>query len=342
MLIRTYRVRGHLAADLDPLGLAKREMPGRPDARISRLHRRRARPAGLARRRARARAGDACARSSRSCGAIIAARSASNICTSTTSRSAASSRTGWRARTPRSASPPRASSRSSTKVDPGRAVGEVPRPQICRHQALRPRRRRIDGPGARGGDQIWRRSTASARSSSAWPIAAASTSSPTSWASPIARSSPNSPAAPPIPRMSAARATSNIISAPRPTASSTAIKVHLSLVPNPSHLEAVDPVVLGKARAQQVARGDDRGRHGAAGAAPRRRRLRRPGHRRRMLRLLRHPRLRHRRLPPFHHQQPGRLHHLARSSAAPRLIRRTSPRRSRRRSSTSTATIPRR
>jgi 2-oxoglutarate dehydrogenase E1 component len=37
------------------------------------------------------------------------------------------------------------------------------------------------------------------------------------------------------------------------------IKVHLSLLPNPSHLEAVDPVVLGKARAQQVMRGDDEG-----------------------------------------------------------------------------------
>ena len=34
-----------------------------------------------------------------------------------------------------------------------------------------------------------------------------------------------------------------------------------------------------------------------------------------------------RRLPPFHHQQPGRLHHLAAIRAAPRLIRRTSPRR---------------
>ena len=37
------------------------------------------------------------------------------------------------------------------------------------------------------------------------------------------------------------------------------IRVHLSLVPNPSHLEAVDPVVLGKAKAQQVARGDIEG-----------------------------------------------------------------------------------
>ena len=34
------------------------------------------------------------------------------------------------------------------------------------------------------------------------------------------------------------------------------IKVHLSLVPNPSHLEAVNPVVLGKARAKQVQLGN--------------------------------------------------------------------------------------
>jgi 2-oxoglutarate dehydrogenase E1 component len=37
------------------------------------------------------------------------------------------------------------------------------------------------------------------------------------------------------------------------------IKVHLSLLPNPSHLEAVNPVVLGKVRAEQTARGDARG-----------------------------------------------------------------------------------
>ncbi|MEA3057652.1 MAG: 2-oxoglutarate dehydrogenase component, partial [Sphingomonadales bacterium] len=38
------------------------------------------------------------------------------------------------------------------------------------------------------------------------------------------------------------------------------IKVHLSLLPNPSHLEAVDPVVLGKARAAQTCKGDAHGR----------------------------------------------------------------------------------
>ncbi len=34
------------------------------------------------------------------------------------------------------------------------------------------------------------------------------------------------------------------------------VKVHMSLAPNPSHLEAVNPVVLGKARAYQTIRGD--------------------------------------------------------------------------------------
>jgi 2-oxoglutarate dehydrogenase E1 component len=37
-------------------------------------------------------------------------------------------------------------------------------------------------------------------------------------------------------------------------------KVHLSLVPNPSHLEAVDPVVLGKARAVMTLNGDVEGK----------------------------------------------------------------------------------
>ncbi len=37
------------------------------------------------------------------------------------------------------------------------------------------------------------------------------------------------------------------------------IKVHLTLLPNPSHLEAVDPVVLGKARAVQTIKGDKQG-----------------------------------------------------------------------------------
>ncbi|WP_043360753.1 2-oxoglutarate dehydrogenase E1 component [Belnapia sp. F-4-1] len=42
-------------------------------------------------------------------------------------------------------------------------------------------------------------------------------------------------------------------------------KVHLSLQPNPSHLEAVDPVVVGKVRARQDMAGDVKGRHSVMG-----------------------------------------------------------------------------
>ena len=113
-------------------------------------------------------------------------------------------------------------------------------------------------------------------------------------------------------------------------------KVHLSLTANPSHLEIVDPVVLGKVRAKQD-------QHGCT-----------PDERTAVLPLLIHgdaafagqgvvaecfglsglqgpP---HRRLDPFHHQQPDRLHHQSALSRAPRPIRPTSPRWSRRRSST--------
>ncbi|MFC7735044.1 2-oxoglutarate dehydrogenase E1 component [Roseomonas sp. GCM10028921] len=42
-------------------------------------------------------------------------------------------------------------------------------------------------------------------------------------------------------------------------------QVHLSLQPNPSHLEAVDPVVVGKVRARQDMAGDTKGRHSVMG-----------------------------------------------------------------------------
>ena len=63
--------------------------------------------------------------------------------------------------------------------------------------------------------------------------------------------------------------------------------VTVTLSPNPSHLEVVDPVVEGRARAEQTTaprpRGAARRHGGAAGADPRRCRVRRPGRRRRDL-----------------------------------------------------------
>ena len=57
--------------------------------------------------------------------------------------------------------------------------------------------------------------------------------------------------------------------------------VHLSLTANPSHLEIVDPVVLGKVRAKQDQLDRRRPHQGDAAADPRRRRLRGPGRDRR-------------------------------------------------------------
>ena len=87
--------------------------------------------------------------------------------------------------------------------------------------------------------------------------------------------------------------------------------VHLSLTANPSHLEIVDPVVLGKVRAKQDQFGDPPERRylGDAAPDPWRRRLRRPGRRRRVLRPLGPEGPPHRRLGALHRQQPDRLHH---------------------------------
>ena len=60
-------------------------------------------------------------------------------------------------------------------------------------------------------------------------------------------------------------------------------KIHIHLVSNPSHLEAVDPVTVGRTRAKQDRAGEGGTREISAAAGPRRRRFCRPGHRRRDL-----------------------------------------------------------
>ena len=84
--------------------------------------------------------------------------------------------------------------------------------------------------------------------------------------------------------------------------------IHLSLAANPSHLEAVDPVVLGKVRAKQLQRGDsDRSQvagilmHGDAAFAGQ-------GLVARVARTLGPDRFLHWRHDPHHRQQPDRLY----------------------------------
>ena len=87
--------------------------------------------------------------------------------------------------------------------------------------------------------------------------------------------------------------------------------IDVVLASNPSHLEAVDPVVEGMARALQDQLDKERGRQRPsrpAAAHPRRRRLRRPGRGGRDPQHVGPARLRDRRHRPPGHQQPARLH----------------------------------
>ena len=89
-------------------------------------------------------------------------------------------------------------------------------------------------------------------------------------------------------------------------------EITVSLTANPSHLEAVDPVLEGIVRAKQdeLNKGQDE-LHGAARAHARRRRVRRSGRGRRDPEPLAAARLPHRRHRARDRQQPGRLHDLA-------------------------------
>ena len=110
------------------------------------------------------------------------------------------------------------------------------------------------------------------------------------------------------------RATSSTTTAPRDCSRPpTATQIKVRLYPNPSHLEFVDPVVTGGARAAQTSRSGPRLDHkpgpGGAAAAPRRRGLPGPGSRRRDAQPPVARRLLDRRHRPHHHRQPGGLHH---------------------------------
>ena len=123
-------------------------------------------------------------------------------------------------------------------------------------------------------------------------------------------------------------------------------EIDVTIVPNPSHLEAADPVVEGRARAEQTDRSTRRGHPRPVGRAarpdPRRRGVPRAGRRRRDAQSPVARGLRDGRHAAPDHEQPGRLHDRLRPRAARRGTRATSPRASTCRSCTSTPTTPRR
>ena len=337
-LIRVHRVRGHLIADLDPLRWKQPKMPAELDPAtygltIWDLDREflTGGVAGVEKMRS--------ATCSACCATPTAAPSASSTCTSRTPTSSAGSRARSRACAPRctkdeQAPHPRAPQRR-------RGVREVPRHQVRRHQALRSRRRGVGDPHPRQRAVDRRRRRPRRGPCSAWPTAAASTCSPTSWA----------------------RATTQIFGEfeghvdPTTVQGSGDVKYHLgatgkyesrrrrttSASSSPPTPATWRPSTRSCSAwcAPARTRSSRPARTRAAAPDPRRRRLRRPGRGGRVPGDERHQRLPRRRHDPPDHQQPDRLHHLAR--VRPLLARTapTWPRRSRRRSSTSTATIPR-
>ncbi len=182
-----------------------------------------------------------------------------------------------------------------------------------------------------------------ARSSSAWPIAAASTSSSNVMAKPYRGDLPRVRGRRDQSRAtSAARATSNITSAPRPTASSTASRSTCRCSPTRRTSRRSIRSCSARRAPCRPSAATCTGKTGPAGPAPRRRGLRRAGHRLGMLRLLGPSAVTAPAAASTSSSTTRSASPPARSSRAPRPIRRTSPRASRRRSCTSTATIPRR
>ncbi len=103
-------------------------------------------------------------------------------------------------------------------------------------------------------------------------------------------------------------------------------KVHLSLTPNPSHLEIVNPVGAGQGPRQAVAIARHRCAHlGAARSHPWRCGLCGPGCCGGMFRDVGHQGLPHRRHDALRHQQPDRLHHRADVLALVALLHRHRP-----------------
>ena len=102
-------------------------------------------------------------------------------------------------------------------------------------------------------------------------------------------------------------------------------QIKVSVAANPSHLEAVDPVLEGIARAKQDMLEPRCRLPRAAAADPRRRGLRGPGRGRGDAQPLPAARLPHRRDDPRGRQQPGRLHHLAGFVAVLALLHRRRP-----------------
>ena len=207
---------------------------------------------------------------------------------------------------------PRGTPRDPQQADRGRRLREILRPQVHRHQALRPRRRRIADPGA-GADHQARRQ--SRREGNRARHAASR---------PPQRADPGDGQAAPraVPRIQGR------LRQPgrgrrlrrRQVPSRRLVRPRVRRQPDPSVADR-QPVASRNRRSRRARQGARQAgparrsaghaHFGAADADAWRRGVRRPGRGGRMLRAVRPEGLPHRRLAAFHRQQPDRLHHLS-------------------------------
>ncbi len=282
-----------------------------------------------------------CARSSTCCRPITAATSASNICTSTRSRSAASCRSGWRARTPKSSFTPEGKQAILAKV-----IHAEQWEKFLARKYVGTKRFGLDG-----GESAVPALEAVIKYGGQFGVEEIDVGMSHRGRLNIL-SNVMGKSAQAIFHEFAGGATN-----PADVGGSGDVKYHLgtSLRPRVRRDQgppdaAAKPVASRSGRSRRPRQGpsgpDDQGRFrrqdGASDAAPRRRCVRRPGRRLGMPELFRPAGLRAPAAPSISSSTTRSGSPPARNSRAPRLTRPTSPRASRRRSSTSTATIPKR
>ena len=203
-----------------------------------------------------------------------------------------------------------------------RGVREVPRDEVRRDEAVRARGRGERDPRPRRDPVQRRRRRTSTARCSAWPTAAASTCS----ANIMGKSydaifkefeghlDPSS--------VQGSGDVKYHLGATGKYESPAGADIRIELAANPSHLETVDPIVMGMVRAQQDQIEPPGVVLGAADPDPRRRGVRRPGRRGGVPRDERHRRVPHRRHDPPDHQQPDRVHHRAAARSLVALLQR--------------------
>ncbi|GJE71460.1 hypothetical protein CHKEEEPN_3006 [Methylorubrum podarium] len=200
--------------------------------------------------------------------------------------------------------------RDPEQADRGRGLREVPRPEIHRYQALRPRWRRVDGPGSGADHQARRR----ARRRGDRPRHGPSR--------PAERAHQRDGQAVPgcVPRVQGrlglSRGGRGLGRREVPSRRLLRPRLRRQHRPPLAHRQPVPPrdrrsggAGEGAGQAGPEGQAERRAPQGAAAPDPRRRGVCRPGRGGGVLRPVGPQRAPHRRLDPLHHQQPDRLHH---------------------------------